>query len=181
VQLFQKSLTQIHTTITDLAEIAKVQKNINVEKENISLAALTEEISLSIQDLIHSTGARIHTDFSAAPSLTFSKANLRSILYNLLSNALKYRSPERAPELRITTEQVPGFVILAVQDNGLGIDLNRHKDKLFQMFKRFHSHVPGTGLGLYMINRIVQNNQGHVEVTSNLGAGTTFRIYFRNE
>ncbi|GEO02569.1 hypothetical protein AAE02nite_02330 [Adhaeribacter aerolatus] len=179
VNLFYKSLDQINTTITDLAEIAKVQKNIHAEKEKISLPELTEEICLSIQDQIQSSGARITTDFAAVPHLEFSKANLRSILYNLISNAIKYRSPERVPEVLVKTSSTTDYVVLTVQDNGLGINLDLHKEKLFQMFKRFHSHVPGTGLGLYMINRIMQNNNGYVEVDSTLNQGSTFRIYFR--
>ncbi|MGV3586513.1 MAG: PAS domain-containing protein [Adhaeribacter sp.] len=179
VQLFYKSLDQINTTITDLSEIAKVQKNIHAEKEKISLAELTEEICLSIQDQIQSSGAQINIDFAAVPQLEFSKANLRSILYNLISNAIKYRAPERVPEVLVKTSISPDHVILAVQDNGLGINLELHKEKLFQMFKRFHNHVPGTGLGLYMINRIMQNNNGHVEVESKTNEGSTFRIYFR--
>ncbi|KAA5549194.1 PAS domain-containing protein [Adhaeribacter rhizoryzae] len=179
VQLFYKSLDQINTTITDLSEIAKVQKNIHAEKEKIDLAALTEEICLSIQDQIQSSGAQINTDFAAVPHLEFSKANLRSILYNLISNAIKYRSPELVPAVLVKTSIGPDHVILSVQDNGLGINLDLHKEKLFQMFKRFHSHVPGTGLGLYMINRIMQNNNGHVEVESKIKEGSTFRVYFR--
>ena len=179
VQLFYKSLDQINTTITDLSEIVKVQKNIHAEKEKISLAELTEEVCLSIQDQIQSSAARITTDFATVPHLEFSKANLRSILYNLISNAIKYRSAERLPDVLVKTSFTPEHVVLTVQDNGLGINLDVHKEKLFQMFKRFHNHVPGTGLGLYMINRIMQNNNGYVDVDSTPDKGSTFRIYFR--
>jgi PAS domain S-box-containing protein len=179
VQMFHKSLDQIHATITDLSEITKVQKNINAERVKVNLPQLTDEICLSIQDVIQNSSARIISDFAALPSIEFSKANLRSILYNLISNALKYRSPHRTPDIYISTALTSDYYVLTVKDNGLGINLERHRDKLFQMFKRFHSHVPGTGLGLYMINRIMQNNNGHIEVESTLDAGSTFRIYFR--
>lgn len=181
VELFYKSLDQINATISDLLEITKVQKNINAEKEKVDLQQLTNEICLSIQDLVQNSQARIFTDFAPIPYLEFSKANLRSILYNLISNAIKYRSPHRPPDIYISTAMAGDFNVLTVKDNGLGINLARHKDKLFQMFKRFHSHVPGTGLGLYMVNRIMQNNNGYIEVDSNLDTGSTFRIYFRKD
>jgi PAS domain S-box-containing protein len=179
VSLFQKSLDQIHVTISDLAEIAKVQKNIHQEKEEIGLQALTQEVLLSLQDQVKATGARIEADFAAFPRLYFSRLNLRSIFYNLLSNAIKYQVPGRPPIVLLRTYQEDNFLVLAVTDNGLGINLEQNKNKLFQMFKRFHTHVPGTGLGLYIIHRIMQDNDGFVAVDSNLQVGTTFRIYFK--
>lgn len=181
VALFHKSLQQIQTTIFDLAEIAKVQKNIHQEKEEIDLQTLTQEILLSIQDQVKTTGASVMTDFAAGPRLYFSRVNLRSILYNLLSNAIKYRAPGRPPVVHLRTYPQADFLVLAVQDNGLGMDLGQYRDKLFQMFKRFHNHVPGTGLGLYIIHRIMQNNNGLVEVDSSPDTGSTFRIYFPQE
>jgi signal transduction histidine kinase len=179
VQMFHNSLNQINNTITDLGEIAKVQKNEQSDIEEVDLQSLIDEITFSVQELIKSNQGRISTDFTGKSTLRFSRANLRSILYNLVSNGLKYRSPERQPLVYISTLTEGDYVILSVQDNGLGIDLDRHRDKLFQMFKRFHNHVPGTGLGLYIINRIMENNNGFVRVESNLNQGTTFRIYFR--
>lgn len=179
VAMFHKSLEQIQTTISDLAEIAKVQKNFHQEKEEVDLQALTQEILLSIQDQVKASGARVEADFAAVPRLYFSRVNLRSIFYNLISNAIKYQAPGRPPVVRLSTYPEDDFLVLAVQDNGLGMDLGLCRDKLFQMFKRFHNHVPGTGLGLYMIHRIIQNNNGLVEVDSNPHRGSTFRIYFQ--
>jgi PAS domain S-box-containing protein len=179
VAMFHKSLEQIQTTISDLAEIAKVQKNFHQEKEEIDLQALTQEVLLSIQDQVKACGARVEADFAAVPRLYFSRVNLRSIFYNLISNAIKYQAPGRPPVVRLRTYPQDDYLVLAVQDNGLGMDLGLCRDKLFQMFKRFHTHVPGTGLGLYIIHRIMQNNNGLVEVDSNPNLGSTFRIYFQ--
>lgn len=103
---------------------------------------------------------------------------MRSIVYNLLSNSLKYRSPERTLELSISTESTPEYVILKVEDNGLGMKKNDHA-KIFYMFKRLHDHVEGTGIGLYIVKRIVENAGGKIEVESEEGKGTTFQVYFR--
>ncbi|QNF33557.1 PAS domain-containing protein [Adhaeribacter swui] len=181
VSMFHKSLDQIHTTIRDLADIVEVQKNIESSRENTSFAAITDEVKLSIQDIIKESQAQIITDFSAAPSIYFSRVNLKSIIYNLLSNAIKYRSPHRVPVVYIKTTLENDFTLLTIQDNGLGINLDRHKGKLFQMFKRFHNHVSGSGIGLYIINRIVQNNGGHIEVASEVDTGTTFKVYLKDQ
>jgi PAS domain S-box-containing protein len=179
VFLFHKALDQVQATIADLAEIAKVQKDTQQEKEEIELQALTDEVLLSLLDQVKATGASIIADFAAIPRLFFSRVNLRSIFYNLISNAIKYRVPDRPPVVVLRTYRQDGFLVLAVQDNGLGINLEQNRHKLFQMFKRLHTHVPGTGLGLYIIHRIMHNNEGFVEVDSNLHAGSTFRIYFK--
>ncbi|AMM51253.1 hypothetical protein TH61_08810 [Rufibacter sp. DG15C] len=179
INMFNKSLTQIQGTIHDLAEIVKVQKNIDSHQEEVALEEMVEEVKLSIQDLLHRNSASIITHFEEAPSLLFSRVNLKSILYNLVSNAVKYRSSTRTPEVTITSAREDGFLVLTVQDNGMGMDLEKHGAKLFQMFKRFHNHVDGSGLGLYIVNRILQKNGGRIEVQSQVNTGTTFTIYFK--
>ena len=181
ITMFNKSLAQINTTIQDLADIVKVQKNLEESRELTSFAEVTAQVQLSIQDIIKESGANILEYFNDAPVIFFSRVNLKSIIYNLLSNAIKYRSPQRTPEIKINTIKENQFIILTVQDNGLGINLERHKSKLFQMFKRFHSHVPGSGIGLYIINRIIQNHGGHIQVESEVNVGTTFKIYLKNQ
>ncbi|WP_169788161.1 PAS domain-containing protein [Rufibacter tibetensis] len=180
IQMFNRSLKQINATISDLAEIVKVQKEIDAHQEEIDLTDLVDEVKLSIQDLIQSSGARIMADFTQAPSLVYSRVNLKSIFYNLISNAVKYRSPDRAPEVRLHTYQQQDYTVLTIQDNGLGMNLELHGPKIFQMFKRFHNHVEGSGLGLYILNRIVQKNGGRIELESQVDQGTTFTIYFKN-
>ncbi|RDC61656.1 PAS domain-containing protein [Adhaeribacter pallidiroseus] len=181
VSMFHKSLDQMHTTIRDLADIVEVQKNIDLNWEVTAFADITEEVQLSIQDIIKESEAQIILDFSQVPAIYFSRVNLKSIIYNLLSNAIKYRSPHRKPVVHIKTSLENEFILLTIQDNGLGINLDRHKGKLFQMFKRFHNHVAGSGIGLYIINRIVQNNGGHIEVSSEVDTGTTFQVFLKNQ
>ena len=112
------------------------------------------------------------------PEIPFSKKNLRSILFNLLSNAVKYRSPDRDLEIAIRTEQSEHFIILSIQDNGLGLDPNNIND-IFLKFNRKHDHLEGTGIGLYLIERIITNAGGKIEVESELGKGSVFRVYLK--
>ncbi|WP_026462545.1 PAS domain-containing protein [Adhaeribacter aquaticus] len=181
ITMFQQSLIQINTTIQDLSDIVKVQKATDHVQKYLSLQTITEEVKLSINDIIQEAGAQITTDFNAAPEVYFSHVTLKSIIYNLLSNAIKYRSPERTPIITITSALKDQYTLVTVTDNGLGINLARHKEKLFKMFKRFHNHVPGSGIGLYIVNRLVEKQGGYIEVESEVNKGTTFKIYFRTE
>ncbi|UPL48679.1 PAS domain-containing sensor histidine kinase [Hymenobacter sublimis] len=177
IAMFEKSLHQIDGTIHNLSELVRIQKLRHEQPaELVDLAQLTEEVLLSINDQVTSSRAIIHTDFAAVPALFFVQPHLQSVLYNLLSNALKYAAPRRRPHIQLRTALVEGRPVLEVQDNGLGLDLQRFGGELFQLFRRFHDHVEGAGLGLYLVNRVVQNAGGYLTVDSTVGEGTTFRV-----
>jgi PAS domain S-box-containing protein len=177
---FMQAIKRMKQTIQDITEVAKAQRKQTERPERVLFQDVLQEVKSSLENLITSTNARIREDFSEAPSLLYSQINLKSILYNLVSNALLYRSPERQPEITLRTHCSDGFLVLTVQDNGLGMNLDRGIDKLFAMFTRLHTHVEGSGIGLYIVNRLVQNQGGRVEVESEVGQGSTFRIYFKD-
>ena len=133
----------------------------------------------SVQNKVRRPQAGISLDVERCPTVPHVRAHLQSLLFNLLSNALKYAAPGRPP--RITVGAVPdaetGPPVLTVRDNGLGIDLDRFRPQLFQQFARFHAHVNGTGMGLYLVNRIVESHGGRLEVPSVVDVGTTFTLY----
>ncbi|MCU0451465.1 MAG: ATP-binding protein [Bernardetiaceae bacterium] len=106
---------------------------------------------------------------------------LYSILLNLVSNAIKYRHPQRPLRIVIATQQVNGFVRLSVRDNGLGMNLNGKADQIFALYKRLHNHVDGKGLGLYLVKTQAEVLGGRVEVESQEGTGSTFTIYLKND
>ncbi len=142
------------------------------------MAAIIEEVRLDLDQQIAAADAELVVDVAACPSVPFAIKHLRSVVYNLLSNALKYRNPARRLRVLISCERAEGYAVFAVQDNGLGLAQSRQKD-LFTMFKRFHSHIEGSGVGLYMVKRIVENAGGRVEVESEVGVGSTFRVFIR--
>jgi len=98
-------------------------------------------------------------------------------VYNLLSNALKYRDPARPAQVWLQTEQLPQGVVLTVRDTGLGLTESQQQ-RLFQVFQRLHTHVEGSGVGLYMIKRLIENAGATIAVTSIPGVGTTFTVTF---
>ncbi|MCC9135274.1 ATP-binding protein [Pontibacter silvestris] len=181
VNLLDKSLNQLHSTIDDLSALVKVQKNINATVEYLSLKDIVEEVKLSLNEEFYRSGAKVLLELDEVPTVPFSKANLRSVLFNLISNSVKYCSPDRTPEIVIKSAAIPGYYQISVSDNGLGLDLETQKGKLFQMFRRFHDHVAGSGIGLYIVNRIIENQGGYIEVTSAVNKGTTFNLFIKKE
>ena len=108
-------------------------------------------------------------------------AYLDSILMNFITNAVKYRHPERAPKVLLSVERLDGYAILSITDNGLGINLDKYGEKLFGMYKTFHDNAEARGIGLYITKNQIEAMNGKVDVSSEEGIGTTFYIYFSEE
>ncbi|WP_158267452.1 PAS domain-containing sensor histidine kinase [Adhaeribacter arboris] len=175
------SMQRMKKSIQAISEVAKVQKQIEYRFETIDLPELLVEITESMAEQIKTENVLLEYDFSEVPAIHFSYINLKSILYNLITNAIKYKAPDRNPQIKIVTHRQLDGVALQVQDNGLGIDLEKNGAKLFTMFSRLHDHVEGSGIGLYIIKRIIENAGGTIEVSSQLGLGSTFTVYFKNQ
>ncbi|HZJ20457.1 MAG TPA: ATP-binding protein [Pricia sp.] len=105
-------------------------------------------------------------------------AYLDSIFLNLFTNSIKYSSPERTPVIKIVSAQIKDKTVLTFSDNGLGIDLKRHGDKLFGMYKTFHRNKDAKGIGLFITKNQIEAMNGCIEVESTVDVGTTFKLYF---
>ncbi|HEY8401506.1 MAG TPA: HAMP domain-containing sensor histidine kinase [Cytophagaceae bacterium] len=179
IAMMKVSMSNFNQTIADLTELSKVQKLI--ETQDIipnDIVAVVEDIKGELTELINNTNATLVTYAEEAPMVWFSKTNFRRILYNLILNAIIYRSPLRKPEIMIKSFQSNGYIVVSVVDNGLGI-AKENMEKIFSMFKRAHSHVGGRGVGLYIVKRIIENSGGKIEVQSELGKGAIFNVYFK--
>ena len=106
---------------------------------------------------------------------------MENILLNLITNAIKYRSPERKPEIHIETHRINGSIELVIRDNGLGIDMERHGEKLFGFRKTFHRHTESKGAGLFIAKAQVEALGGQITATSEVNKGTTFKILFNQQ
>lgn len=176
--IFEKmeySISTLKKTIAGLTEVMKMDKNPldDIQKNNVNV--ILEEFVEANQHLIQDSRTVITTSIEVE-TITFSAIGLASIVHNLISNAIKYASPERDCFISIKTYRKQKAIVLEIQDNGLGIDLNRNKHKLFRLFSRFHNHVEGSGLGLYIIKKIVDKHNGTIDVESTPGQGTTFFV-----
>ena len=176
LEMMKGSVERFKKTIDSLTEVAKLQQAYEFNAEQVHVAEVIEEVTLDLAPLLTSTKAVLDVDIAPKTAVRFSRKNLRSVVYNLLSNAVKYRSPHRTPHVQISCHQSEHYQVLTFADNGLGMTTAQRKS-LFTLFKRFHDHVEGTGIGLYMVKKIVENADGKIEVESKANAGTTFRVY----
>lgn len=174
----RKSTYQLNETIADLINILVIKKNVNHDTTLLDLNEVWQKTEKVTMGITGSTETRVIIDFSRVSFMHFNQAYLESIFLNLVSNAIKYRSPHRKLRVEISSSEDKDFVILAFRDNGLGIDLARHGKKIFGLYQRFHNHPDSRGLGLYMVSSQVKALGGKIEVESRLNEGTCFTVYF---
>ncbi|MBO9702196.1 MAG: CHASE domain-containing protein [Sporocytophaga sp.] len=179
IELMNKSLLRLGRTINDLTEIAKIQKQKDWTNEVVKFSEIVEEVIEDLQRFIEEADAKINLEFNVS-AIKFSKKNLRSIFYNLISNAIKYKKSDTAPIVDVRTFLEKDKIVIFAKDNGLGIK-QENKKRVFEMFRRLHAHVEGSGMGLYIVKRIVENAGGTIDIESKAGEGTTFRIYLPAE
>ncbi|MDB5116522.1 MAG: cph1 7 [Mucilaginibacter sp.] len=166
----------LNTTIEHLSEIAKVDFEASKEKTLIDLELLFKNIVNSLQSMIQSTEAVITSDFTNCPSAYYLPGYLESIFHNLLSNALKYRHPDRIPEIHCESKTENDHIYITVEDNGLGIDLEQYGHKVFGMHQTFHSHDDAQGIGLFITRNQVEAMGGSIRIESAVNVGTKFII-----
>ncbi len=134
-----------------------------------------------IQALIFNSKANLQVDFQAVKEVTFNKMYMESIFLNLLTNAIKYARPGIEPQIKITTRIEVEQVILEVEDNGMGFDMEKVKDKIFGLHQNFHNHADSKGVGLYLVHSHVTNLGGNIQVESEPDKGTKFKIMFAKQ
>lgn len=178
MDLMQGSIDRFQRTITQLSAIGQLQQEHGQPAPPIFLAKVIDDVCLDLASLIAAVSAQVVVEVRGFPSFPFSEKNLRSVVYNLLSNALKYHHPDRVPEVHLLCRIEVPYWVLEVRDNGLGLDLTPERP-LFGLFQRYHTHVEGSGVGLYMVKKMLENAGGTITVLSQLGVGSTFTAYFR--
>lgn len=119
-------------------------------------------------------------DFEEVKTIYSIKPYIQSILFNLISNAMKYRHLQRQPVITVKTGREDDMVCLSVADNGIGID-NDNLDMIFQLYKRFHFHVEGRGMGLFLVKTQVDALGGFIKVDTKVGIGTTIKVFLNNQ
>jgi len=180
VSLMVKSTQDLDQVVKDLTLILDIQKMDTSIFHEIHLDVLLARVLQSLQTEIQESGASIEIDFSNVNMVTSLSPYMESIFYNLISNAIKYRHPDRLPDVRIKSKPEAGFVRIDVSDNGLGIDVDRHRQNLFNLYRRFHFHVNGRGMGLYLVKAQITAMGGNIEVISEPDKGTVFSVFIKH-
>lgn len=165
-------------TMSELMDILKIKKNTNVERVELRFKEVLDKVVQSLEGDLIQYNASLTYDFNNAPKLSYSKTYLESIFQNLLSNALKYRSPHRTPQIHFESLQSGNQIELRVSDNGLGIDMERYGNKLFGLHKTFHVHKEAKGVGLFLTKTQIETLGGSISAESEVDKGTTFVIRF---
>ncbi|MBD1396345.1 PAS domain-containing protein [Pontibacter sp. JH31] len=178
MELMKSSVERFKKTITNLTDVVKLQQESDLATTLVSLPEMVQEVRLDLEPMLKEAGGLLELEVASCHNIRFAEKNLRSVIQNLLSNAIKYRSPDRVLQVKVACYLTPEYHVLSVTDNGLGIS-ERNQEYLFTMFRRFHDHVEGTGIGLYMIKKMVENAGGHLQVESCLGKGSTFSVWFK--
>lgn len=170
----KNSISHMTETIQSLGEIIKTKQLANPILETIDLCLLINDIILELQGTIEETHAEILVNINEC-EFYYERIHLHSIIQNLITNALKFRHPGRPPVVSIAALKVEGSLRLSVTDNGLGIP-EKQKHNLFSKYIRFHHHLEGTGIGLYLIKQFIDRTGGSIEVMSEEDKGTTFTV-----
>ncbi|MFD0794325.1 PAS domain-containing protein [Mucilaginibacter litoreus] len=166
----------LSATMEHLDEIVKMQAEISKGTSLVNFERTFGNVVSALETNISATNAKINTNFADAPEVNYIPAYLESIFFNLLTNALKYKHPNRNAVLNITTQSSGKEIYLIFEDNGLGIDLNRHGSELFGMYKTFHRNNDSKGIGLFMTRNQVEALGGSIVVDSTVNVGTKFTI-----
>jgi PAS domain S-box-containing protein len=177
LDLLTQTTARFQFTIGQLTDISRLQLVHAGPAEPVHLVAVVEAVRLDLAPLIVAAGAQLTVDVAPELVVSFPPANLRSAIYNLLSNAVKYRALDRPCQIRVHAARTGPRVMVQVQDNGLGISEVQQR-QLFGLFQRLHTHVEGTGVGLYITKRLVENGGGTIAIESQVEVGTTFTLTF---
>ncbi|MEO6632395.1 MAG: PAS domain-containing sensor histidine kinase, partial [Mucilaginibacter sp.] len=175
VRGLSRSITKLDDVITDLHTILQSKNELNEKKETVKLYEVFSDVKTSLNTIVTQAGATIKTRFGVTEIKSI-KSFIYSIFLNPISNGIKYRRENEPLVIEISSTQAGNKLILNFKDNGLGIDLAAKGGDLFGLYKRFHSHVEGKGLGLFMVKTQIETMKGKITVKSKPGEGTEFEI-----
>lgn len=179
---FKENLNKIseslNQTINHLKDVAVIQTDNNPIKKTIRFENVFISTLATLQSQIELAKVEVKADFEACPEIEYIPAYLESIFLNLITNAIKYRHPDKAARIVIKTYKEDGKVVLEVSDNGLGIDLEKFGSKLFGMYKTFHNNPDARGVGLFITKSQIEALGGNISIQSEVNKGSTFKINF---
>nr|WP_262506359.1 PAS domain-containing sensor histidine kinase [Rufibacter tibetensis] len=173
-----ENVWRLDTVIRDLNTMLQAKKGLGERTEPVNLAELVEDIQGSIHNLMEESQVQIITDFGIGEFSTI-RSYLQSIFHNLITNSIKYGQPGVPPIIEIGSRLSQAGVVITYRDNGLGIDLEKRRNQVFGLYKRFHRHVEGKGMGLFMVKTQVEALGGKISVSSEVNKGTEFTMEFK--
>ncbi len=181
VKMLTEASDNLLETLDNLNEVVAISTNINLEKKPVVLKEKIANVEQNLSAFLKKNNARIINKIPDNFEVKVIPAYIDSILMNFITNAVKYKDPERDPVIELSVKKNKSYAILSIEDNGLGIDLKKYGDKLFGMYKTFHHNSDARGIGLFITKNQVEAMNGKITVESEVGKGSTFNIYFNEK
>ncbi len=181
ITMLTKASDNLLETLENLNQVVDINTNISLKKVPINIYDHIIKVQHSLTAFLDKNEVSIKNEVDQKLVVKSIPAYMDSIILNLLTNAVKYSSPDRKPIITLTTKKLDNKIILSITDNGLGIDLERHGDKIFGMYKTFHNNKDAKGFGLYLVRNQIEAMGGRITVNSEVSKGTTFNVYFNEE
>ena len=179
LEIVDKALIKMHDLIIELTEVRKGTHRYKSEEEVLNFENILEEVRLTLSDNIAAANAILTCKINIS-EITFSKRKLRTIIYNLIHNAIKFKSDKRQTKIHVTTHKQKDFMIITVKDNGIGIK-KKDLESVFVKYHRIETTIEGSGIGLCLVKEIVTNLEGKITVKSKSGFGTEFQVYLKTK
>ncbi len=179
LQLLSNSSYNLKKTLDNYVDLLSSRSDNEHKIEKLNFNASLQVVKESIHSLIKSSNTKFEIDFSQVDSIEYNKEYLESIFLNLITNAIRYAQPGVPPVIKIKSSKIKKHTQLKVEDNGLGLDMEKVKGKIFGLNQKFHFHEDSKGIGLYLIHHQITKLNGSIEVESEINKGTTFTITFR--
>ena len=177
--LVDKGIKTLQNLILELTDTRKEKHKYRTEEQLLDFENILEDVRLTLADSITSSGAIIKSEVNVS-EMTFSRRKIRSIVFNLVSNAIKFKKPGEKPEIFIKTERDDSYIIISVKDNGIGIEPEK-QEAIFSKYYRTENEIEGSGVGLYLVKQIVENSDGKISVESAKGKGSEFKVYLKQD
>lgn len=179
IERLQTTSSGLITLLDEYTSDAVANEQMKNEDIKQNIESICVDVLDALREEIEGKDITVRNDFKTS-EVFFPKNNLRSIIYNLLHNAVKYRENSRPLVIQISTFKKDGYVVFSVEDNGIGI-AEEHQESIFNKSSRLNKEIDGTGMGLYIIRKMVENQKGEIHLESTLGKGAKFQVYFKDK
>lgn len=178
IHFLKENANSLNETIKHLNDVVQIQINTNIIREKLSLKQYISKVTDVLRAELNKNNTTVYNNVAADVYINYNPAYLESILLNFISNGMKYRHKERPAQIVLSTNMVDNKLVLNIADNGVGINLEKYKEKLFGLYKTFHGNSDARGVGLFITKNQIEAMGGKIEVESEINIGTTFKILF---
>ncbi|MBS1492944.1 MAG: PAS domain S-box protein [Bacteroidetes bacterium] len=180
ISMILTSSNRLDEVVKDMNQILIINKNFDEKKTEVFFDTILEEVKKIEEHGIKKSDIKIMSDFKKSSSIFAVKSSVQSIFQNLISNSIKFKKVKE-PQIKITSDADNDFVYLTFEDNGIGFNYLKHRDKIFGLYNKFHLETEGKGVGLFMVKKQVENLDGEISVESEINKGTKFLIKLKKE